>query len=269
VKLLTTVYNKLRQKVQYLYQKFKLFKCEKTKGRKLSISIIETISLALYRHASSRLTKKSLWNDFKNKLKCSYKTLVVNMNRFMPLALIILQKILCLNRSNSHLIKHTDSTDIPVCLNKNAGRNKTMNGLAEWGHSGKGFYYGLKLHLTSDLERRILSISFTPGNKGDRAQFMKLNKDIEGIFIADAGYISKSLEEEFAIENKRILFAKPRKNMFKLATFIQNRLYDTRMTIELNFRNLKMFYGLITSLPRSIDGYFSGYIYSILSYVLK
>ena len=262
-------YNQLKQKATFFYEKFQLFKCEKTKGRKLSISIVETITLALYQHASSRLTKKSLWNDFKDKLKCSYKTLVVNMNRFMPLALIILQRILCLNRSESHLIKHTDSTDIPVCLNKNAGRHKTMKGFAEWGHSGKGFYYGLKLHLTSDLKRQILSISFTPGNKGDRAQFMKLNKDLEGIFIADAGYISKELEEEFYIENKRILFAKPKRNMRRLATFIQNKLYDTRMIIELNFRNLKMFYGLITSLPRSIDGYFSNYVYSILAYVLK
>lgn len=269
MKTLTIVYNKLRQKVQYFYHKFKLFKCEKTKGRKLSIPVIETISLALYQHASSRLTKKSLFNDFKNKLKCSYKTLVVNMNRFMPLALIILQKILCLNRSESHLIKHTDSTDIPVCLNKNAKYHKTMNGFAEWGHSGKGFYYGLKLHLTSDLRRNILSISFTEGGKDDRKQFMKLNKDLEGIFIADAGYISQKLAEEFFIENKRVLFAKPKKNMMKIATEIQNRLYDTRMIIELNFRNLKMLYGLITSLPRSIDGYFSNYIYSILAYVLN
>jgi len=27
-----------------------------------------------------------------------------------------------------------------------------------------------------------------------------------------------------------------------------------------------MFYGLITSLPRSVDGYFANYIYSLLAY---
>ncbi|MFH1233245.1 MAG: hypothetical protein V1649_01170 [Patescibacteria group bacterium] len=55
----------------------------------------------------------------------------------------------------------------------------------------------------------------------------------------------------------------------KIITVWQKKLYDTRMIIELQFRNLKMFYGLITSLPRSINGYFANYIYSILAYALK
>jgi len=263
------LYNELKQKVSFLYQKLNLNKYEKTKGRKLLISIVDTITLALYKQASSRLTKKSLWNDFRKTLKCSYKTLVVNLNKCALLALIVLQKILKANGDFSHLVKHTDSTDIPVCLNKNMKYHKTMRTFAEWGHSGKGLYYGLKLHLTQDLNRKILAISFTPANKSDRAEFMHLNKNLNGLFVADAGYISKDLEKEFYREHKRVLFAKPRKNMKKVITFFQKKLYDTRMIIELNFRNLKMLYGLITSLPRSADGYFANYIYSILAYVLK
>ena len=143
-----------------------------------------------------------------------------------------------------------------------------MNGLASWGHSGKGLYYGLKLHLTSDLKRKVLSFSLTPANSSDRKQFKKINRDLEGIFVADAGYTSEKLAREFFQENKRILFAKPRKNMGKMMTEIQAKLYDTRMLIELNFRNLKMLYNLVTSFPRSIDGYFANYIYSILAFVL-
>ena len=67
---------------------------------------------------------------------------------------------------------------------------------------------------------------------------------------------------------KRILFAKPKKNMRKIVTAFQKFLYDTRQRIELDFRNLKMFFGLVTSLPRSVTGYFANYIYSILAYVL-
>ena len=99
--------------------------------------------------------------------------------------------------------------------------------------------------------------------------FMNVNKELDGIFVADAGYISEKLEKEFYKENKRILFSKPRKNMKKVITDFQYHLYNTRVLIELNFRNLKMFYGLITSLPRSIDGYFANYTHSILAYVLK
>ncbi|MBI3442601.1 MAG: hypothetical protein HY007_02445 [Candidatus Sungbacteria bacterium] len=57
--------------------------------------------------------------------------------------------------------------------------------------------------------------------------------------------------------------------MGKLITAFQYHLYNTRMLIELNFRNLKMFYGLVTSLPRSIDGYLANYFYSILAYALR
>lgn len=269
MKITLQLYNELKQKVSFLYQKLNLDKYKKVKGRKLAISLSDTITLALYKQASSRLTKKSLWNDFKKVLKCSYKTLVVNLNKCALLALIVLQKILRMNNEFSHPIKHTDSTDIPVCLNKNVKYHKTMYGLAEWGYSGKGLYYGLKLHLTQDLNRKILSISFSQANKSDRSEFVKLNKNLNGIFVADAGYISKDLEKEFYLEHKRILFAKPRKNMKKVITLFQKKLYDTRMLIELNFRNLKMLYGLITSLPRSINGYFANYIYSILAYVLR
>src|SRR3989338_5909411 len=169
MKLTLEVYNELKQKVIFFYNKLGFIKYEKTKGRKLAIAL----------------------------------------------------QIRALNRKPSHWLKHTDSTDIPVCLNKNAAHHKTMYGLASWGHSGKGFYYGLKLHLTTDWKRNILSFSFTSANGSDRSQFMKLNKYLEGIFAADAGYTSEELEREFFQENKRILFAKPRKNMKKLMTYWQ------------------------------------------------
>jgi hypothetical protein len=172
------------------------------------------------------------------------------------------------NKRKAHVVKHTDSTDIPVCLNKNAKYHKTMDGLAEWGHSGKGLFYGLKMSITTDLEGRLLALHFTAGNGNDRKTFMKMNRDLYGIFIADSGYISKDLEKDFFIENKRMLLAKPRANMKKLATELQNELYDTRMLIEQHFRNLKEFFLLVTSLPRSIDGYLANYGYSLLAYVL-
>ena len=99
--------------------------------------------------------------------------------------------------------------------------------------------------------------------------FMKLNKDLDGVFVADAGYVSEKLEKEFFQENKRILFSKPRKNMKKVITFLQKKLYDTRMIIEINFRNLKMLYNFVTSFPRSVNGYLANYMHSILAYILK
>lgn len=258
------LYDRIRQKVQFLYTQLKLDRQEKLKGRKLAISIIDIITLSLFKQKNHIATKKSVYDIFTP--DCSYKTLVVNMNRFARLAMILLTLLFNLNRSSAHPVKHTDSTDIPVCTNRKAKHHKTMRGLASWKKTGKGSFYGLKLHITTDLKRRLLAIRFTGGNVDDRKIFMKLNKGLFGIFVADAGYISEKLQKEFFIEHKRILFAKPRKNMKKLITAFQYHLYNTRMLIELNFRNLKLFYGLITSMPRSVNGYLANYIYSLLAY---
>jgi len=259
-------YNTILTKVQFFFNQLKL-KLQKHTGRKLTTSPERTIALSLWKQQNGIPTKKAIWNIFD--IKTSYKTLTVNMNRFALYALLILKCILKWNQKNSHPIKHTDSTDIPVCLVKNGKYHKTMKGLANWGHGGKGWFYGLKMSITTDLKRNLLAVTFSSGNASDREMFKTLNKDIMGIFVADAGYISKDLEQEFYIENKRMLFAKPRANMKKLITDFQYHLYNTRMLIELNFRNLKMFHNLETSLPRSIDGYFANYTYSLLAYVLR
>ena len=260
------LYNDIVTKVSFFFKQLKL-KLDKSTGRKLAVTPEDTIALSLFKQSQGIKTKKAIWKIFS--LKCSYKTLVVNMKNLTIYALLILKSILKWNQNNAHIVKHTDSTDIPVCLNKNATHHKTMKELASWGHSGKGFYYGIKMSITTDLQRNLLAVRFGTGNSNDRETFKEMNKDIFGIFIADAGYISKDLEREFYIEHKRILFAKPKANMKRLMTSFQNALYQTRMLIELNFRNLKLFYNLETSLPKSIDGYLGNYVYSLLAYVLR
>lgn len=249
--------------MKWFYSQLKLNKFENKKGRKLAIKLPDILTLALFKQHQSIGTKKSLFNIFKP--KCSYKTLVVNLNRFTKLALIILLALLQINHKQASLVKHTDSTDVPVCLAKNASRHKTMEFFSNWGKTGKGWFYGLKLHLTTDLKRRLLSFRFSSGNVHDSQVFLDLNKNLQGVFVADAGYCSDKLAKEFYQEGQRILFAKPKKNMKRVINGFQFHLYNTRMLIEINFRNLKMFHGLITSLPRSANGYFANYVYSLLS----
>lgn len=266
IELNIELYNDILQKVQILYKAAYLDKHEAMKGRKLAISIPEIISLSIYKHTHGIPTKIALYKMFN--LNCSYKTLVVNMNRFAELAAVILLMILKANRFFQHWVKHTDSTDLPVCSNRKAKYHKTMAALSSWSHTGKGAFYGLKLHITADLKGKILALQFSTGITDDREVFMKLNQDLTGIFIGDAAYISQKLAYAFHLEGERILLAKPRKNMKKVATGFQTLLYSTRMMIELNFRNLKCFYNLVTSLPRSVNGYLANYIYALLAYLL-
>jgi hypothetical protein len=127
------------------------------------------------------------------------------MNRYALLAAVMLKMIWFVNRSISHVIKKTDTTDIPVCLNKNAKYHKTMKGLAQWGRSRKGFFYGLKFGLTRGLLDRMLGILLAPGNTDDREMFRQMNKDMKRILVADAGFISEKLEQDFLIENEGII----------------------------------------------------------------
>lgn len=258
------LYTKLEKVVAHLYQQFRLDKHEKTKGRKLALSIINIVSLAVFKQFNGIPTKKAIFRIFRP--KCSYKTLVVNINRFAKIALLILSALMKINNKNSHVVKHTDATELPVCLNKNARHHKVMKGFAAWGKNGKGWFYGVKMHITTDLNRKLLAVKFSPGNTSDSKMFMELNKEINGIFVADGAYISEELAQEVYEMGKGFLFAKPRKNMKKLITAFQFHLYNTRMIIEINFRNLKQFHGLITSLPVSVNGYFANYIYSLLAY---
>lgn len=260
-----TQYDNIVSKVENLCNRLGLDKYEENKkGRKLAIPIPAIISLAVFKQTNGIPTKRSIYKIFKP--DCSYKTLVVNLNRFAGLALLILSLLLARNHSwsNQH-IKHTDSTDIPVCLDRNARHHKTMKQFARWAKTGKGWFYGLKLHITTDLEQNLLSVKFTSGNVWDGSVFEDLNKNLSGIFVCDAGYVSEKLQTSFS-NNHRIILAASKKNMKKLAADWQIKLLKTRMLIEMNFRNLKLFYGLITSLPRSIIGYLANYIYALLAY---
>src|SRR3990172_8763857 len=214
-----SLFKNLKQKVSFFVQSLSLNKCVNRTGRKLALTLTDILTLSLFRHTAQITTKKKLWELFE--LPCSYKTLVVNINRFFELALTILMLILKYNRKNCHLVKHIDSTDIPVCSLRKSDSHRVMKEFATLGKTGKVWFYGLKLHLIADLEERI-----------------------------------------------RGIFAKARSNMKQLATKLDTFLYGTRMRIELNFRNLKCFFGLITSLPRSVAGYLANYTYAILSYVL-
>ena len=238
-------------------------------GRKLALPIIEILSLSLFWHLQGIVTKKSVYDLLSLSSFCSYKTFVVNINRFAPVALQIIALILKHNRQFAHVIKFTDATDIPVCLLKNVDHHKTMKDLASMSKSSKGWYYGMKLHLTADFKGKMLAIKITSADGSDRQTAKDMNKNLWGVIILDSGYVSNDLQNEMNIEGKRWWLVKPYRTQKKLASVFENLLYDTRMMVETNFRNLKMFLGLTSSMPRSVTGYLANYVYAILALAFK
>lgn len=265
----SAVFKELNALVTHVAHLYRLVDETPTSGRPRKISKIDALTLSLYQHKSTRATKKSVYEDFKETLRCSYKTMVVSMNEAAVLAMRVLFLIMRLGRNHQHLVKYTDATDIPVCLKKNADAHKTMRSFARIGHSTKGWFYGLKMTLTRDAEGRMLAVKFTSANGNDRDIFREINKDIYGIIVADAGYVSKQLERDMNEDYRRWLLIRPYKTMKKLMTDWQEKLYRGRFQIEFDFRSLKMFHGLVTSLPRSVNGYLANYLHALVSFALS
>lgn len=263
-----TIYDNLKRIITQLVKKLNLNVSAAPTGRPRKITKLNALTLALYQHQSTRCTKKSIHEDLRKSLKCSYKTLVVSMNQTAVLTKKILEILMGSFAKQAHPIKYTDATDLPVCLRKNADKHKTMADLAGWGKSSKGWYFGLKMTMTRDFDGRMLALRFTHPGANDREIFRSINKNLKGTLVADAGYVSKKMEQEMSIENERVLLIRPYKTMKRLATFFQLAIYKGRFKIEFDFRVLKLFHGLVTSLPRSVTGYLANYLHALLSFVI-
>lgn len=260
------IYSTLKTKVTQIFRSLKLQEREHPKGRKPTLTNSEAVTCAVLKQNQNIATKKSLYEIIEP--PCKYNAFVRAINHAGKYLAHITAALLSLAGINPHLVKFTDATDIPVCLPKNAKHHKTMRGLATWSKTGKGSFFGLKLHLSADLKGRVLALRFTPGNSDDRAIFKKMNKELKGIFVVDAGYVSKDLAHDFFIESERMVITGTRKNMKKLTTPIHIALLNLRMRVEIHFRVLKLCYGLVTSFPRSIQGYLTHYLGSIGAYLI-
>jgi len=243
-------------------------------GRKPSLVLSEAATISYLKSKYNIKTWKGLYKLLNDKFRAdfnlpSYKNFVLLMNRYSQPILILLNIFLQINRKKSGVIKLMDSTPLPVCKNYNISKHKTMKLVATRSRSTKGWFYGLKLHLVSDIYGNILFIKFTTGSVGDRQVLDQiLEKITKSIMVADAGYCSKKLEQK-ARKYTNLLITPVRKNMKRLSSPLDICLLNLRSRIEVIFSILKERLNLETSLPRSISGYMAHYIHVIFGYVVK
>ncbi len=261
-----TKFSSLKTIVSQIFRTLKFREREHPKGRKPILTNSETVTAVIFWRQQDIGSKKSLYEILEPSL--SYNRFVVALNGAAKYLVSVIAAVMKFLRRNAHLIKFTDATDIPVCLNKNASHHKTMRELASWSKTGKGSFFGLKLHFSADCEGKVLALKFTSGNSNDRSVFRRMNEKLRGLFVADAGYVGEEFERGFFIENERAVITGSRKNMKKLSASWQIALLNLRMRVEIHFRVLKVCYGLVTSLPRSIDGYLTHYLAAVAAHLI-
>jgi len=103
-----------------------------------------------------------------------------------------------------------DSKPLPMCLSLRHGRVRLLREAgAYFGKTSKGWFFGFKLHLLTDLSGHIIGAVLTPGNWTDREVAPALAEFVEGgVAIGDLGYRGEALAESLAAETGLLLLTR-------------------------------------------------------------
>jgi hypothetical protein len=246
------------------------------RGPERHLSLTEVITLNIMRFyvkvndmkAFHRLASQAYRDYFP--LLPNYENFVKASNKSLPFLVLLLWYLLFLNREMKYGdIFFMDSTALSVCDNHYISSHKVTKGFAARGKTSKGWFYGFKLHGVCDAMGNLLQVAFTPGNVNDNLMVEKLTEMLDGLFVADAGYLLKAETFKALFEKHKQVMAAARKNMKRLMTTEQKTLLRKRSIIETTWDVLKERFQLVYHLARKIDGLFRHYCSSLISFLLR
>jgi hypothetical protein len=237
----------------------------------LSISEIMTIQV-LFQMVGYRNFKtfycsflQVYWKHYFPRLP-AYNRMVELMSRaIFPLTLFAQLK--CGKKTGIYYI---DASCLPVCHLKRSGRHKVFEGVAQYGRTSVGWFFGLKIHLVINNEGELIAFKITKGNTHDASAAQSLLASLEGLAFGDKGYISKKLFE--ALFNKGLkLITRKRKNMkekLKLNDY-EKQLLNQRNLIETVFDCLKHKYHVWHTRHRSMLNAMTHLMAALAAYTIE
>jgi hypothetical protein len=162
-----------------------------------------------------------------------------------------------------------DSTAVSVCENPYISSHRVTRGYASRGKTSKGWFFGFKVHGVCTKAGELLDVYFTTGSVHDSQVVSEITKDLEGLFVGDAGYILKEEVFQELYERHRHIMSATRKNTKRVMSGEQKQLFRDRSCIETTWDVLKERFQLVYHLARGMTGLFRHYCYSIISFLLR
>ena len=195
----------------------------------------------------------------------AYSSWVRKCHQALPDMLLILDQLLVKDTD----LRFMDSTMLEVCRLVRADRHKVAKVIADFGKNWQGWHYGFKLHAACNTKGQLAAVYFTPANESDSQQIPHLVNDATTIAVGDGGYIASVMQRKMWREHHAYILTPPHPKQTKqiLAKW-QLTLLRARPRIECVFDYLKEHLLLVTSFPRSVNGYAVHYVRTLLAYQL-
>lgn len=166
-------------------------------------------------------------------------------------------------------IQFIDSTKLPVCARHRTDSYRVARKVAGIGKNWQGYWYGFKLHLAINDRGQMSALAFTPADVYDGHITEQLVRAETRIVVGDSHYGDRI--QRAKLRAKGIIVVAPphwRQKSQVMAQW-QQELLHKRAKIEATFDRLKEHLPLVSSFPRSVNGYFLHYVRILLGYQME
>jgi hypothetical protein len=238
---------------------------EGKRGPKKRLSLAEVITLNILRFylrvhdlkTFHRLLQKAYRNYFPG--LPNYENFLKATNRSFAALAVFMKYLLFLKRKGKETGRYfIDSTALSVCEKACINSHKVTKGHASRGKTGKGWFFGFKAHGVCTKAGELPDLFFTTGSVHDSQVAGEISKDLEGLFVGDAGYLLREEVFQELYERHRHIMSGEQKQLFR-----------DRSCIETIWGVLKERFQLVYHLARGMTGLFRHYFYSIISFLLR
>ena len=196
----------------------------------------------------------------------TYQAFVGEVHHALPACFDVLTQLL----SSEEALRIMDSTMLPVCKNHRAEDYTVAKNMVAFGKNWQGWHFGFKLHASVSLDGRLCGLALTGANVYDaQMEHLLLNKHTR-VAVGDTLYGASVMRMRMWKRYGTIIIAPPHpKQRKKIAALWQIDLLNQRSKIESVFDYLKEHLHLVSSFPRSMNGYLVHYVRVLLSYQIS